>query len=251
MQSKKVLFLISSVDFDPSETAIPWKILKREGHQVFFATLGGETPSADPIMVTGKGLFIFKYLLKANACAEKTYYEMTKDPNFLSPLKIEELKSEDYDSIVLPGGHAKKMRPFLDSPIVHNFVAQFSLSKKPIAAICHGVLIMARALDPKSGKPLLYGRKTTALPAYMEKSGFLLTCLWLGKYYLTYNISEENEVRSALKDKKDWTRGPLSFKRDSESNLKPGFVVQDENYLSARWPGDVHKFTFALLEMLK
>jgi protease I len=251
MLSKKILILISAAEFDPSETAIPWKILKEEGHEVFFATLGGEKPYADPIMVTGKGLLFFKYFLKANGNAEKTYYEMTTDPKFSSPLKVEELDPKIFDALIIPGGHSKKMRPFLESCLVHEFVAAFSKTNKPIAAICHGVLLMARAKDSSTKKSLLHGRKTTALPAYMEKSGFFLTCLWLGKYYLTYDISEEDEVRAALENKDDWIRGPLSFSRDSKNNLKPGFVVKDGNYLSARWPGDVHKFTYTLIEMLK
>jgi protease I len=55
----------------------------------------------------------------------------------------------------------------------------------------------------------------------------------------------ENELRSYLKDKKDFFRGPgfpVPLQRDSESNLKLGFTVLDGNYLSARWPGDIHKF---------
>ena len=30
--------------------------------------------------------------------------------------------------------------------------------------------------------------------------------------------------------------------RDSDTNLAPAFVVRDGNYISARWPGAVHRF---------
>ncbi|EMO78537.1 hypothetical protein LEP1GSC127_2323 [Leptospira kirschneri str. 200801925] len=32
----KVLIPLPSVDFDPSEASIPWKILKENGYEVFF-----------------------------------------------------------------------------------------------------------------------------------------------------------------------------------------------------------------------
>jgi len=42
----------------------------------------------------------------------------------------------------------------------------------------------------------------------------------------------------------------LPLVRDSANNLNPGFVVQDGNYLSARWPGDAHKFATCFSKML-
>jgi hypothetical protein len=35
--------------------------------------------------------------------------------------------------------------------------------------------------------------------------------------------------------------------RDSDADSRPAWVVRDGNYVSARWPGDVHSFghTFA------
>ncbi|MDP2368406.1 type 1 glutamine amidotransferase domain-containing protein [Rhodoferax sp.] len=38
--------------------------------------------------------------------------------------------------------------------------------------------------------------------------------------------------------------------RDSPGELAPGFVVRDGNYLSARWPGDAHRFANEFLKML-
>jgi hypothetical protein len=34
----------------------------------------------------------------------------------------------------------------------------------------------------------------------------------------------------------------LSIKRDSPEHLEAGFTVRDGAYLSARWPGDAHRF---------
>ena len=39
-------------------------------------------------------------------------------------------------------------------------------------------------------------------------------------------------------------------RRDSLQDERPAFVVQDGNYISARWPGDVHTFARRFAAML-
>jgi hypothetical protein len=36
------------------------------------------------------------------------------------------------------------------------------------------------------------------------------------------------------------------LRRDSDTDPSAGFVVRDGNYISARWPGDAHRFADAL-----
>jgi len=47
----------------------------------------------------------------------------------------------------------------------------------------------------------------------------------------------------------DYRRKTSGLKRDTLHDARPAFVVEDGNYVSARWPGDVHTFakTFAQL----
>ena len=69
-----------------------------------------------------------------------------------------------------------------------------------MAAICHGVLVLARAKDKATGKSVLHGRRTTCLPKYMERVAYYLTAWKLGRYYRTYDAYVEDEVRAALAD---------------------------------------------------
>jgi protease I len=85
----------------------------------------------------------------------------------------------------------------------------------------------------------------------MEMLAWNLTRLWMGSYYRTYPISVQKEVEGALKDAKDFIRGPMSFSRDTVENIDLGFVVKEGNYLSARWPGDAHRFGQEFLKMLE
>jgi hypothetical protein len=48
-------------------------------------------------------------------------------------------------------------------------------------------------------------------------------------------------------DAPDYRRKTSGMVRDTFDDDRPAFVVRDGNYVSARWPGDVHAFvkTFA------
>ena len=48
-----ILCPLPSIDFDPTEVAVPWQVLSAAGHEVIFATPNGMPGSADHRMVTG------------------------------------------------------------------------------------------------------------------------------------------------------------------------------------------------------
>ena len=50
----RVLMPLPDRDFDPTETAVPWRMLTHEGHEVVFATeAGGVAPAGDPLLLGG------------------------------------------------------------------------------------------------------------------------------------------------------------------------------------------------------
>ncbi|MDD4975222.1 MAG: type 1 glutamine amidotransferase domain-containing protein [Bacteriovorax sp.] len=236
----KVLIPLPNLDFDPTETAIPWKILTKNSHQVVFGTPDGSSALADIRMLEGHGLGPFQGL-RANATAREAYSEMLMDKNFQNPKTWQDIRAQDFHAIILPGGHAKGMRPYLESQVLQNLITNFFLEKKLVGAICHGVVLVSRAKIADTGRSVLYGKKTTALPKWMELSAWLMTCLWLGNYYRTYPQSVQDEVKSNLASSADFLIGPLSLIRDSLTN-QAGFVIEDGNFISARWPGDAHRF---------
>ena len=90
------------------------------------------------------------------------------------------------DRPLQPGGHAPGMRQYLGAEVLRRKVAEFWATERPVGAICHGVLILARTVDSATGRSVLRGRTTTCLPRYMERSAYLLTAWRLGRYYRTY-----------------------------------------------------------------
>jgi protease I len=133
------------------------------------------------------------------------------------------------------------MRQYLESEELQAAAAEFFAQDKPVGAICHGVLLAARSRG-RDGKSVLFGRKTTALTKTMELAAWALTRLYLGDYYRTYPVTVEDEVRAALANTDDFVVGPIAVRRDSPARPDIGFTVRDGNYLSARWPGDAHRF---------
>nr|WP_295770491.1 type 1 glutamine amidotransferase domain-containing protein [Rhodoferax sp.] len=244
-----ILIPLPSTDFDPTESAVPWRVLTMAGHAVRFATPNGVPGAADPIMLTGKGLGLLAPLLMADANGRAAYAAMQASAEFQKPLRYSGLQSTEFDALLLPGGHAPGMKTYLESPALQNLVVEFFASDKPVAAICHGVLLAARS-GSANGQSVLHGRKTTALTKTLELSGWALTCAWMGSYYRTYPQLLQDEVLGVLASPDDFVPGPMATTRDSPGNLAPGFVVQDRNYLSARWPGDAHRFANVFATML-
>lgn len=246
----KILIATSHTDFDPTEVAVPWKALRDAGHEVVFATENGMAGSADQRMLDGNMLGILKPFLIAQAPAQVTYREMLMDANFQSPLIYEDIDPHNFDGLILPGGHAKGTIPYLESGTLQTAITAFFQAQKPVGAICHGVVAAARSIDPETGKSVLYGRKTTALLERQEMLAYHLTKNRLGEYYRTYPQSVEAEVTAALKSPQDFQQGPLPILRDNPKHLSRGFTLRDGNYLSARWPGDVYRFSWDYLQML-
>jgi protease I len=236
-----VLIPLPDHDFDPTETGVPWRTLRQRGHRIVFATPSGKIAHADPRMVTGERLGIFAPLMKADRNGRSAYEQMCQCEEFRHPLTYHELDPGRLDGVILPGGHARGMREYLESSRLQSIVAGFFTHNQPVGAICHGVLLAARSRR-SDGRSVLYGKKTTALTRSMELTAWALTRFYLGDYYRTYPVTVEDEVRAALAAPEDFIRGPFSISRDSPSTLDLGFTVRDGNYLSARWPGDAHRF---------
>jgi protease I len=248
---KRILIPLPSFDFDPTEVAVTWDTLHEHEHEITFATPDGEVSKVDMIMINGENLGIFSSFLVADKNGKRAYDKLECSTSFNKPISYQEINCSDFDALFLPGGHAQGMKTYLESKILQDVVVDFFEKSKPVAAICHGVLLVARSVSNVTGKSVLFGRKTTALLKSSENLAWTLTRKRLQTYYKTYpETTVEEEVKSYLEKDNDFISGPFIFLRDSPKNLKRGFFVVDGNYISARWPGDVHAFSAQFNEIV-
>ncbi len=281
-----VLIPIPDRDFDPTEVAVSWQVLTGQGHIVVFSTESGRPGAADDIMVSGRGLDLWSKIpglsglvgvgriLRANREARSAYAQMLDSPEFAHPIAWTDAGLDDVDALLLPGGHrARGMRRYIDSTVLQRLVADAFARGTLVAAICHGVLLAARSIDASTGRSVLYGRKTTALPWDFERRAWRLTRVtrfWDPDYYRTYSerpgdpvgyMSVQEEVTRALENPSDFRnvesdsphrRAQTSgMARDTATDSRPAFVVDDGNYISARWPGDTHTFAAVVSARLR
>jgi putative intracellular protease/amidase len=246
----RILLPVPDRDFDATEVSVPWRLLTRAGLEVVFATEhGGSAPACDPKTLSGAMMGMFG----ASGEVKWFYSELQEAPEFQKPIAWNDIDPKSFGALVLPGGHAPGMKQYLGSEVLQQKVAAFWALERPVAAICHGVLVLARAKDAKTGKSVLFRSTTTCLPKYMERMAYLSTAMVLGRYYRTYDAYVEEEVRGALEDpEKQFVRGPrvLNFSHVVTAHESSALCVEDGRYVSARWPGDAYLWTQKLLDRL-
>ena len=272
-----VLIPLPARDYDPTEAAVSWKVLVDAGHSVRFATPEGSPAPADDRMVTGRGLDAWGFVpyldrcvavgrvLRADNAGRAAYAQMKRAPEFLSATRWDAVELGAVDGLLLPGGHrARGMRPYLESPLLQATIVDAFRRGLPVAAICHGVLLVARSVDPDVGRSVLHGRRTTSLTWRQERRAALIGRIvrfWEPEYYRTYPdprdkptgyMSVQAEVTRALARSEDFIDvDPADpdarikndgLHRDGPHNQRPAHVVVDGSYVSARGPGDAHTF---------
>lgn len=141
MSAKKILMLVG--DFvEDYEVMVPFQALQMVGHTVHAVCPG---KSAGQKVRTAVHDFE----------GDQTYSEKPGH-NFTLNATFEEIKAEDYDALVIPGGRAPEYIRLNER--VLDIVRHFAGANKPIAAICHGLQVLAAA-------GVLEGKACTAYPA--------------------------------------------------------------------------------------
>lgn len=141
MAAKKILMIVG--DFvEDYEVMVPFQALLMVGHTVH-AVCPGKV-ARDTVRTA---IHDFE--------GDQTYSEKPGH-HFMLNADFAEVNVEDYDALVIPGGRAPEYLRLNDE--VLTMVRHFSELWKPIAAVCHGVQILAAA-------GVLMGRSCTAYPA--------------------------------------------------------------------------------------
>jgi putative intracellular protease/amidase len=234
---RPILMPLPDRDFDPTEAAIPWKTCTSRGFRIAFSTENGSVAKGDLRRLEGP----LPGLLSASQRARAAYRAMTEDPAYGRPIPYERIDASRYQGLLLPGGDALGVRQYLDSSLLRSKVLQFWQENKLIGAICHGVLVLARTIDHRTGRSVVYGHKVTAPPKSLDRFGYLAD-RWLLKHgYIMYQRCVAEEVRACVQHPQDLSFGPSIFKP---------YVVRDGMLITSRWYLDAELFAQSFVEAL-
>lgn len=139
--SKKILFLVGDYVED-YEVMVPFQALLAVGYQVH--AVCPDKAAGDKVRTA---VHDFE--------GDQTYSEKPGH-NFQLNATFADVKAEDYDALVIPGGRAPEYIRL--NPRVLEIVRHFFAADKPVAAICHGAQVLAAA-------GVLEGRLCSAYPA--------------------------------------------------------------------------------------
>lgn len=139
--SAKILMLVG--DFvEDYEVMVPFQALQMVGHTVH---------AVCPHKMSGQHVRTAIHDFEG----DQTYSEKPGH-NFVLNATFADVRAEDYDALVVPGGRAPEYLRL--NPRVLEMVRHFAEADKPIAAICHGPQLLAAAR-------VLSGKRVSAYPA--------------------------------------------------------------------------------------
>jgi protease I len=140
--AKKKILLLAGDYVEDYEIMVPFQALQMVGHTVHAVCPGKKT--GDQVRTA---IHDFE--------GDQTYSEK-RGHNFSLNAAFDEVKAEDYDALLIPGGRAPEYLRL--NPRLLEIVRHFSKERKPIAAICHAAQILAAA-------GVLEGKKCSCYPA--------------------------------------------------------------------------------------
>ncbi len=141
MGAKKILMIVGDYVED-YEAMVPFQMLLMAGHTVH-------------AICPGKNAGEFVRTAVHDFEGDQTYSEK-RGHNFVLNAAFDEVRPQDYDALVIPGGRAPEYLR-LNAEVL-KAVRHFAEKKKPIASICHGAQILAAA-------GVVEGRSCSAYPA--------------------------------------------------------------------------------------
>jgi len=175
--------------------------------------------------------------------SRRYYMELEKDPSFMQPIPYASINPEKYTGIALLGGNTPSLKHFLECKILQSKIQDFWALKRPLGAIGQGVLVLARTTEADSKNSLIYNKKTTCYPKWIDL---------IGKYNpfgtaVYIESTEEEVIRSLYEPSLFRTENSIIYDTLFDQS---GFICRDDWYLSARWEGDAYSFSTTFASMV-
>lgn len=230
-----------------NELMQPVKLLLDAGHEITFATPGGQVPTVDRTSVDPA-------YFGGSADQMKVYQDLLDELAITSPEKssviglarVAQIGYASFDAVYIPGGHAP-MQDLLHDRQLGQLLAHFHDNGKVTALVCHGPIALLSALaEAKTFTDQLEASQQPDRPAWIY-SGYRMTVI----------SNQEEELAKGLLD-----GGAMKFYPQTaleaaggkyESNAAPwqANVVVDRELITGQNPASALQVGEILVERLK
>ncbi|MFD5656085.1 type 1 glutamine amidotransferase domain-containing protein [Streptomyces hirsutus] len=201
------------------EFAQPYKAITEAGHEVVVATPNGVTPTVDmmslrPAMAGGEeGALELEAIIRSAEVMRR-------------PIKLSDVRLQDYDAVYLPGGHGPMQDLSVDADAGRILTEQLA-SGKPLAIVCHAPASML----------------ATRIHGESPFKGYRVT-----------GFTNEEEEAVGLADKAQWLledelKEKVGVEYSRGEVWKP-YVVEDRNLITGQNPHSAEVLAERLLKTL-
>jgi putative intracellular protease/amidase len=201
------------------EFARPYKIVTDAGHEVVVATPNGAIPNVDmmslrPEMAGGvRGALELEAIIRSAEVMRR-------------PIKLSDVRLEDYDAVYLPGGHGPMADLAFDADVGRLLTEQLA-SGKPLFIVCHGPAAML----------------ATRIHGVSPFKGYRVTC-----------FTDKEEEAVGMASKSTWLletelKEKIGVNFSSVEMWKP-YMVEDRNLVTGQNPQSAAVLGKRLLEVL-
>ncbi|MEV0690046.1 type 1 glutamine amidotransferase domain-containing protein [Streptomyces sp. NPDC050388] len=201
------------------EFAQPYKAITEAGHEVVVATPDGVTPTVDmmslrPAMAGGEeGALELEAIIRSAEVMRR-------------PIKLSDVRLQDYDAVYLPGGHGPMQDLSVDADAGRILTEQLA-SGKPLAIVCHAPAAML----------------ATRIHGESPFKGYRVT-----------GFTNEEEEAVGLADKAQWLledelKEKVGVEYSRGEMWKP-YVVEDRNLITGQNPHSAEVLAERLLKNL-
>jgi putative intracellular protease/amidase len=165
----KILMVLTSHDklgntgrktgFWLEELAAPYYVFKEAGVDITLASPKGGQPPLDPKSNEPNFQTDLTRRFEADADAKA---------QLATTLRLDSVKSADFDSVFYPGGHGP-MWDLAEDPDSIKLIESFLAAGKPVALVCHAPGALRHVKTPE-GRPLVEGKKVTGFTNTEEEA---------------------------------------------------------------------------------
>lgn len=157
--------------FWAEEALGPYAVFKEAGYEIAAATPGGVAPTADALSLTPE-------FNGGEEGAERMKTALREATELANPMRIEDVRIDDYDAVFVPGGWGP-MEDLSDDAETGCLLKGWLVSGKIVSLVCHGPAALLSTVDADGESPFRGYRLTGLSNAEETRNGLADRAKWL------------------------------------------------------------------------